>query len=157
MASTTCPTLLTMNETQLPVNFQLADVQTEQFAIIETAYKEGENFKLNLSFRFGYNEQDHAILVSPHFSFEQGKNSFIILEVACVYSIADESWVEMYDPQNNSVTLAKGFAAHVAAISVGVTRGVLHAKTEHTPFKKFMIPLINVAENITEDIVLQQD
>ncbi|GAA4736925.1 hypothetical protein [Flavisolibacter ginsenosidimutans] len=146
-----------MTETQLPVSFQLADIQTEQFALIEAAYKEteAEHIKLNSSFRFGFNESDKSILASPRFSFEQKENSFIILEVACIYTIADESWRHMFNAKEHTVTLSKAFAAHIAALSIGTVRGVLHAKTEQTPFNKFMIPLINVAENITEDVLLK--
>lgn len=146
-----------MTEVQSTVSFNLADIQTEQFAIIETAYSESEveNIHLHSSFRFGFNETDHTILASPRFSFDQKDNSFLILEVACVYGIQEESWETIYNMQERTVTLPKGFAAHLAALSVGVARGVLHAKTEQTSFNKFMIPLINVAENIKDDVVLR--
>lgn len=146
-----------MAENQLPIGFVLADIHTEQFAIIETAYKESEaeNIQLHSSFKFGFNEADKAILASPRFSFEQDSTSFLILEVACIFKIEDASWLKIYNEKAKSATLSKGFAAHLAAISVGIARGVLHAKTEQTPFTKFMLPLINVAENITEDVVLK--
>ena len=36
-------------------------------------------------------------------------------------------------------------------ITIGTTRGVLFAKTESTPFSKYIIPTINVAEMIEND------
>lgn len=82
--------------------------------------------------------------------------NFLILEVVCIFKIADESWNDVFDAAETKVTLPKGFAAHLAAVAVGVARGVLHAKTEQTILNRFMIPLINVAENFTEDIVLKE-
>ncbi len=145
-----------MTENKLPIEFSLADIHTEQFAIIESAYNEGEaeNIQLQSSFKFGFNETDKTIHLSPRFSFDQDA-PFLILEIACVFKIADESWVKIFSEEGKSVTLPKGFAAHLAAISVGVARGVLHAKTEQTAFTKFMLPLFNVAENISEDVVLK--
>lgn len=144
-----------MTENKLPIGFSLGNIFTDQFAIIDTAYTEADGIQLLSSFKFGYNEVDQTILASPRFSFEQNGASFLILEIGCEFKIEEASWQEIYNAEENSVILPKGFAAHIAAIAVGVARGVLHAKTEKTPFSRFLIPLINVAENIKEDVVLQ--
>ena len=146
-----------MTEHKLPIGFRLANIITEQFAIIETAYKEDEtkSIQLHSSFKFGFNEDDQSILASPRFSFDQSGVSFIILEVACIYKIEIDSWQKIFNEESKCVTLPKDFAAHLAAIAVGIARGVLHAKTEKTLFTNLLIPLINVAENIEEDVVLQ--
>jgi hypothetical protein len=47
----------------------------------------------------------------------------------------------------------KGFLAHLAMITTGTSRGVLFAKTEATPFSKFIIPTLNVSEMIYEDAI----
>ena len=41
---------------------------------------------------------------------------------------------------------------HLSVITVGTARGVLHAKTENTPFNKFVLPTINVTELVKEDV-----
>jgi hypothetical protein len=145
-----------MSESKLPINFAIADVQTVQFAIIEAGYNESNtDIHLISGFKFGYNETGKTVMASPRFSFEQDGVSFLILEISCVFRIADESWQAMFNSETPSLTLPKGFAAHIAAIAIGAARGVLHAKTEQTPFNKFIIPLINAVENITEDVVLK--
>lgn len=145
-----------MPEAKTPIKFALADILTEQFAIIESSYKQGytDNIQLTSSFRFGFNEEDQTILASPRFSFEQNEIAFLLVEVACIFNIDGESWKELYNSEQG-IRLPQAFAAHIAAIAVGVARGVLHAKTEQTPFNKFIIPLINATENISGDVVMK--
>jgi len=42
-------------------------------------------------------------------------------------------------------------------LSVGTARGILHAKTENTPYNEFIIPLINVTEAVKADIELSDN
>ena len=49
--------------------------------------------------------------------------------------------------------LPSGFVCHLAMLAIGTARGVLHAKTENTLFNKYLIPTINVAELIKDDII----
>ncbi|MGV3529810.1 MAG: hypothetical protein ACO1OO_13000 [Flavisolibacter sp.] len=145
-----------MSKQNSPIQFLLVDIHTEQFAILEENFKEeaADNVTLSSSFRFGYNEEEKTILASPRFTFDQDEFSFIVIEVACYFRISDVSWNDIA-VDGGGVKLSKGFAAHLAAISTGVARGVMHAKTENTQFAKFLMPLLNVAENIEEDVVLK--
>lgn len=144
-----------MSKVTRPIRFFLVDVHTEQFATAEENFnEEGEDITLHSRFRFGYNAEDRTILASPRFTFDQNGSSFIIIEIACYFKIGDESWPDLVQKEGG-VKLHKGFAAHIAAISVGIARGVMHAKTENTKFSKFLIPLLNVTENIEEDVVLK--
>ena len=58
----------------------------------------------------------------------------------------------MLDTQTNVVKVSKGFMQHIAMLTVGTTRGILHAKTEGTCFNKYVLPAINVAELIKDDV-----
>jgi hypothetical protein len=40
-------------------------------------------------------------------------------------------------------------------ITVGTTRGVLYAKTENSPYSKYIVPTINVAEMIEKDAIFE--
>ena len=55
------------------------------------------------------------------------------------------------------VSFPKGFMAHLAVITVGTTRGVLHAKTENSKFNKYFLPTINVNELVKNDISFALD
>ena len=40
-------------------------------------------------------------------------------------------------------------------LTIGTTRGVLHSKTENTPFNSFLLPTLNVNELVKKDVVFK--
>lgn len=40
-------------------------------------------------------------------------------------------------------------------LTIGTTRGVLHSKTENTPFNSFLLPTLNVMELVKKDVVFK--
>ena len=60
----------------------------------------------------------------------------------------------MFNDEANSLTIPKGFLNHMAMLTIGTTRGILHAKTENTSFNTFVVPPINLSDLIHEDAVI---
>jgi hypothetical protein len=137
------------------VSFNLVNVSTEQFAIVGELLPNNEPVNVTTNFRFGIDPSHRKIAVFSGFTFLNAlKFPFLMVEGACHFQIAEKDWLDLYDNIKNVLTLPKGFAAHLLMLSVGTTRGILHAKTENTPFNKFFIPLINVSNLIVSDVVL---
>lgn len=132
------------------VEFSLARIGTEQFAIIEEAFKEGAPVALNTNLRFGIDRSNRVVAVFSQFQFEQERIPFLKVELAVQFAVAEASWQLLLRDEVTTV-IPKGFLAHLAMIAVGTARGVLHAKTEGTRFNKFVLPTINVADMVTED------
>jgi len=83
----------------------------------------------------------------------QEKSIFILIELGCEFKIEEEAYNSMItDEKKEELILPQGLAAHLAVITVGTTRGALHAKTEFTDFNKYFIPTIDVTQIITGDI-----
>lgn len=40
-------------------------------------------------------------------------------------------------------------------LTIGTARGVLHSKTESTPFNSFLLPTLNVNELVKKDVVFK--
>ncbi len=59
--------------------------------------------------------------------------------------------MEMFKSDINTLIVPKGLLCHLAMLTVGTSRGILHAKTEGTCFNKYVLPTINVTEIIKED------
>ncbi|MCF8218493.1 MAG: hypothetical protein K9J21_05890 [Bacteroidales bacterium] len=140
------------------INFRLERVTTEQFSIDEEVYDEaGSKSKINLNVRFNYalNSESKIVSVFTGFKFEMNGVSFLIIEAGGHFLIKEEDWNDMLSPENNKITLPKGFVQHMAMITVGTTRGILHAKTDGTEFNRFLIPTINLTEIIRKDVVLE--
>lgn len=135
------------------ISFSLKKLTTEQFAIIEDSYSETANIRLATNIRSGADQDQKMIAVFSSFIFEADTKPFLIIEAGCHFQIAESEWNTMLAKDTNTLTVPKGFMSHLAMLTVGTTRGILHAKTEGSCFNKFLIPPINVAEMFSADTV----
>ena len=143
-----------MESKEQPVKFSLKQIRTQQFAIIEEAYHDKEKISLSSSINFGSDKENKVIGVFASFKFETKKQPFLIIEVRVFFQIEDKDWRALFDAKSNTVHFPKGFITHLAMLTVGTARGVLHAKTEGTPFNHYILPPINLTKFIKGDISL---
>ncbi|HYX05547.1 MAG TPA: hypothetical protein VE912_02315 [Bacteroidales bacterium] len=142
-------------EEKLALSFKIAGINTEEFAIVEDEFNEKEPSKLGAAINFGINEENQIIGIRTKFQFEQKGKPFLIIAVACDFEIEKKAWNNLFDKESNSILLPEGFASHLAMLTVGTTRGVLHEKTNNTPFNRFILPPINLTKLIKEDVTIK--
>lgn len=140
-----------MKKDNTQVGFTLQGIKTEQFAIFEENFVPKKETGLGTELQFKLDEKNNQIGVFLGFEFMQGKKVFLKIQVSCHFKIEESSWNNFIQKKESKLVVPKGFLAHLAMITTGTTRGVLFAKTETTPFSKFIVPTLNVAEMITED------
>lgn len=131
------------------LGFTLQGIKTEQFSIFEELYSPKKEIGLSTELQLKIDSKDQQIGVFLGFEFVQAKNVFIKIQVSCHFKIQETSWETFI--LNEKLVIPKEFLAHLAMITTGTTRGILFAKTEATPFAKFIVPILNVAEMIKED------
>ena len=134
------------------VSFVLKKIVTDQFATFEGTDLDDENIKINAEINFGINEANKIAVCFTRFQYLSQESPFIIIHVNCQFGVEEAAWINFVDNEKNVITFPKGFMAHIAVITIGTTRGVLHAKTENTKFNKYFLPTINVNELVKEDI-----
>lgn len=138
------------------ITFGLRQITTEQFAIIESAFDESTtNFELGTGLRFGFNTSKRIITPLLAINFSHDKSPFLLLEIGCHFEIIEDHWKNLFNSETKELKLPVGLARHLVMLTVGTLRGVLHAKTENTPFNKFFIPTINVNDLVKEDILIK--
>ena len=140
-----------MDNKNQSIGFTLKKVTTEQFAIIEEGFNEKGKIRLNTSLRFAADDIKKFIAVFTSFIFDSDNKPFLIIEAGCHFSIQDSAWNEMYKSETNTLIVPRGFLTHLAVLTIGTSRGILHAKTEGTCFNKYVLPTINVTQIIKED------
>jgi hypothetical protein len=140
-----------MDNKSQSIEFALKKVTTEQFAIIEEGFNEKGKIRLNTSLRFAADDEKKLIAVFTSFIFDSDKKPFLIIEAGCHFSIQNSAWLEMFKPEINTLIVPKGFLTHLTILTIGTSRGILHAKTEGTCFNKYVLPTINVTLLIKED------
>ena len=144
-----------MDEEKNKIGFTLKKITTEQFAIIESAYKEGDLVQLKAGLRFGVNFDNNIISVIFSTNLIQEKSPFLIIEVGCHFKISTEAWSSFYNESKAELIVNRGFVSHLVMLTIGTARGVLHSKTENSPFNKFLLPTLNVNELVEKDVVFK--
>jgi hypothetical protein len=134
------------------VKFALTKINTDQFAIIENTFKQGDDVNVKIGLQFGANKENKIISVKVSIQFEQRELPFLIIEASCFFNIEPNDWTKLV-PEND-IIVPKSAMTHFAVLTVGTVRGILHAKTEGTNYNGFVIPTVNITELITTDIRL---
>lgn len=133
--------------------FTLSKITTEQFAIIESNFSDKGKTAIKTNIRFGIDPGNLQIACLAAFTFESDEKPFIIIEAGCHFQIMETTWKHLADTKTGSLIVPKDFITHLATITVGTTRGVLHAKTENTKFTEFVLPPVNITKIIKKDAV----
>lgn len=132
------------------IGFALAAIKTEQFALFEEKYSPKKELNITTSLEFKINEEQKLIGVFATFTFEQAKKTFIKIQVSCHFTIEPNAWKSFI--KEDLIVFPKNFMGHLTMLTIGTSRGILHAKTEGTEFNKFILPTINVNQLVDKDI-----
>lgn len=134
------------------IGFSLRKITTQQFAIIDSAFTQGDDVQFSINSKYGINDKDKmiAIFVSP--AFYQNDKPFLLLELACHFSIVDETWENFKSKDKTKLTVPLGFIRHLIMLAIGTSRGVLHSKTEDTSFNNFIVPTVNVTDIVKSSV-----
>lgn len=137
------------------VGFSLLKITTEQFAVIESAFNEKGDIQLGVGFEFGI-DPDHRVVASiVRFELLTQNNPFLLIHVRCDFSVEENAWKEFSCVEKKSICFPQGFISHLAVLTVGTARGILHAKTENSRFNEFFLPTINVTDFVKEDVTFE--
>jgi len=132
------------------VGFFLDKINTVQFATIEMEIEDRAEIAIQANIDFGFHQENKKVMCITKFEFQYTHKPFMVLEVNCEFQISDSKWAEMIS--KSEIVLPKGMLQHLAVITIGTVRGVLHAKTENTDYNKYYLPTMNVSKMIEEDI-----
>jgi hypothetical protein len=133
------------------INFNLLKIKTDQYAVFEENFDLNGIIDLNTKLSFGLNQDDKVFLVIPKYTFEIEGKPFMTIQISCFFKIEDRSWERF--KKKKEIIFPKEFVTHMAMITVGTSRGILHSKTENTKFNELILPTLNVVEMIPEDII----
>lgn len=133
------------------IGFQLIAIHTEQFAIVEQEFDTNKPLEFAVNFNVAKNDAQKTLSVLFTTRFMDEDRPIMILECSCHFKLKEESWVQFKEQESNALIVPKTFITHLAVITVGTARGILHAKTEGTKFNGYMLPTLNLIELFTED------
>ncbi|MGL4596114.1 MAG: hypothetical protein ACRCYO_01220 [Bacteroidia bacterium] len=146
-----------MKNSKKAIDFALVGIRTEQFAILEANYNAKKETAIGTKLEVKIDDENKHIGIFSEVVFLQGKKTFLKICVSCHFEVEENSWAQFIVKKQKKIIIPSYFLAHLAMITIGTTRGVLFAKTEGSPFAKFIIPTINVTELFTDDIQIDID
>lgn len=134
-----------------PLRFRIYQIETIQFALLQDKMSRDD---LSFSVRFGYQLDYQNKLIRTIFKFDLLHNDHpaVVIEVAVDFNIESESFESQIEKELE-YRVPKDFAIHLAMVTVGTTRGILHEKTRNTPFNTFPIPTIDLTQSIKNDLI----
>lgn len=135
------------------VGFILQKVNTEEFATIKKDISEGHETEVDLhvNIGFGINTDERFVMCLLEINYVFHDSPIIILKLNCEFAIEDSAWYSFVDDRSKTITFPQSFLEYLAVITVGTARGVIHAKTENTPYNKYYLPTLNVREMLSSE------
>lgn len=139
-------------ETTNKVVFRLVGISTEQFATFDEAFNSETEVELGFNLRFVCDHHNRYVGVLPKVAFLQNRIPFLIAEAACHFEIDAAFWDVHTNNTDAHTVIPKQIITHMAVLAVGTLRGILHSKTEKTPYNRFFLPTINLTTLIEGDV-----
>ena len=140
-----------------PIRFSIKSIATEEFATIKSSYKEQEDVIIETGYGFGVIPSEHTLVVNLSLMFECLENPFIILKISCGFDIEPEDFLQFENKEKNRLLVPKDFLTHLAILTIGTARGILHAKLEKSDFEQYILPTLNISHIIKEDMQFELD
>lgn len=131
--------------------FKMSRITVDQFAIL--ADNLPDQISMNMSYRFKYAENGRKVAVEIIFTFLNKTVKIMTLQLTCEFEINEEDYKTFIT--NNVVTIPKDLLEYFVVHTIGTARGIMHCKTEGTPFNGIIIPPINVSGTVKNDMVIQ--
>ncbi len=139
------------------IQFGLKSVRTDEFAIVEDVLIADDKIQLDHSIAFSLNHDATELMVQFKVNFKSQEQSFIILSINCVFGIKSEDLTISAHREPGKIRIPKGFMTHLASLTVGTARGVLHSKLEQTNFNKYLLPLLDMSKSFEKDAVFEAE
>lgn len=134
------------------IPYRIERIENVQFAMFPHDFQNGQ--EVNVQTNCGYNVRSDLRQIRNVISvkFVQGDKLLLIAELACYYNVAPKGAEIIKTDGKVSVE----FLRYMGSISVGVIRGVIHAKTEGTVLNPIVLPPVNLEEAIKSDMDLPE-
>ena len=133
------------------VRFRMFKISVGQFAILSQEVPQG-GINMSSKMDLKHAADGGAIQVGASFVFENGEEKIMVLDVFCEFVIHRDDLKTL--TKDGKVIIPKDTIDYFIAQTVGASRGILHCKTEGTPFNGIVLPPMNVTGFFKDDMVI---
>ena len=136
------------------IGFRIQNIETLQYAVFQENMEESK-LAIAISFSYGIDASSKIIRTTFRYELMHEDKPAILIEIAVDSGIEPISFDEKIK-EANGFRIPTSLAIHLAMITVGTARGILHEKTKDLVLNKYPIPTINVTQTINNDIVFTE-
>lgn len=136
----------------MTIPYKIERIDTTQFAIFPDKYINGENVSVEMDMTFSTSETISPIKNVTSIRYKQNDDILLVLEIACSFTISEEGLENL----RKSGKIPVEFLRYMGTFSVGIARGVIHARTEGTVLNPVILPPANVNDSIKEDLPIKK-
>ena len=140
---------------QIQIQFKLVDVRQVQFATLCNEWPEGD-MQIGNQINFSSDTQNRVVRCLLNVEFKKNDITQVLISVESVYEFERASWSAMYNLDEDSWILPAGLLHHMADVTIGATRGILAARCEDAGFPRALLPLMNPADFMKNDLHLKR-
>lgn len=135
----------------MTIPYRIDRIETSQFAIFPDKMVNGEKVSVEVNLDFSLGEKFSPLKNTVNVKYIQNDNLLMIIEVICDYAIPDEG-IQAIRKEGK---IPVDFLRYMGSFSVGIVRGIIHARTEGTILGPVILPPVNLDNAIDKDIVIK--
>lgn len=128
-------------------NFRMTRVTIDQFAILAEKTTDFSQWKVDISFRYGYSPSGKYLDMKSKYVFYSPEEKWIILDLTCRFTFdSDDEFVK-----DDAIVIPKEVLLNLGVHCIGTARGIVVCKTEGTALSAVILPPIDLNQIIKED------
>lgn len=132
--------------------FRMFGIHIDQFAILSSTGN-ANDLGMGVKLDFKYAEKGRVIACSTKFDFSSGQNKLMVLGITCEFEIEGDDLLKL--KKKDKIIIPKELLEFFVVHTIGTARGVLFCKTESSPYNNIIIPPLNVAEMIKDNLTIK--
>lgn len=146
---------MAQQQKQIQIQFRLMDVKQLQFVNLSNEWSEGE-MQINNQLQFNCETDKRVVRCNVNFEYQKNDITQLILGVQTVFEFTRESWSSLYQLDGDQWVLPAGLVQHMADITMGSARGIMAIRSEEAGIPKQILPLVNPAQMIKNNIAFKR-
>ena len=135
----------------MTIPYKIERIETNQFAIFPDKVVNGAEVSIEVNSGFSAGELLSPLKNVVNVQYKQNGNLILVLEISCFFTISEEGQESI----RKEGKIPVDFLRYMGSFSVGIARGVIHARTEGTVLNPIVLPPINLNDAIDKDIVIK--
>ncbi len=129
----------------------MVDLKEVQFEKLAKEWPTGE-IQVGNQIHFQCDTEKRAIRCTVNFEYKKDNVTLLLLCVQSVFEFAREGWSAMYHLEGDQWIIPAPLMQMLADVTISAARGILAVRSEEAGLPRLILPLINPAQVMRENV-----